>query len=314
MDFKETNRRSIHVLPHTWITIKRINAVLTDGTVIPCRDFQAKAIEFTQDDDIARLIGTVNLPVSSISSVNVVLDKTGQCSEADGASLTPCTFTAETPRAVPANNDSSNNEITLTATLASRDRETQRLVLQLGVARDKRVPRVAIPVTLTCTGYLPASVDLIETPWFTHSPNPGQVPQSLPFALLPSEALPQAPTLLSGKVDPDTKAFTPRIAFDNSNPSCIVVAGTVVRLDIAKQTFQLRVNDSSDGQPYGTLYFRVSDQTKFRFADGHSDTAASFDDISIGRQLWVQIHHHPDADSRLEPLEIRILDQNGLMP
>ena len=54
-NFDENNLRSIRVLPHTWISIKRISIVLTDGTIIPCRDFQEKFVDLVRDDDTAQL-------------------------------------------------------------------------------------------------------------------------------------------------------------------------------------------------------------------------------------------------------------------
>jgi hypothetical protein len=79
-----------------------------------------------------------------------------------------------------------------------------------------------------------------------------------------------------------------------------------VRLDIAKRTFQLRVDDTSDGQAYGTLYFRVGDQTTFGFSGCLPSSSATFEDISIGRRLWVQVLQNPDSDARLDALSIQI--------
>jgi hypothetical protein len=79
-----------------------------------------------------------------------------------------------------------------------------------------------------------------------------------------------------------------------------------VRLDIAKRTFQLRVDGSSDGKSYATLYFRVADQTTYGFTGNLRQAPATFEDISIGRRLWVQVLQNPDLDARLDALSIQI--------
>ena len=79
-----------------------------------------------------------------------------------------------------------------------------------------------------------------------------------------------------------------------------------MRLDIARRTFQLRVDDSSDGQPYGTLYFRVADQTTYGFSGSLPLAPATFEDISIGRRLWVSVLQNPDPAARLDAIAIQI--------
>ena len=310
-DFKETNRRSIHVLPHTWITIKRINAVLADGTVIPCRDFQPGAFELVQDDNSAQLIGTLDLPVPDIAEVTVVIGKTGQCSGAEDASLSPCILETATPGNDDASTETSTDETSLTYRLPSRDRDSARLVLQLKTNRDKQLPKASVPVTLTSTGQLPIPLDVIDTPWLSLTPVADATPQRLPFGLLCTLDFLRTPITLKGTVDPDTKALTPMVMFDLGAPTRIAIGGTVVRLDIDKKTFQLRVSDTTDGQPYGTLFFRVSEQTSYAFTGGPSPVTATFDDISIGRKIWVSILNHPNPDDRLYALDISILDRNA---
>jgi hypothetical protein len=79
-----------------------------------------------------------------------------------------------------------------------------------------------------------------------------------------------------------------------------------VRLDIAKRTFQLRVDDTSDGQAYGTLYFRVDDQTTFGFSGSLPASSATFEDVSIGRRIWVRVLQNPDPAARLDANAIQI--------
>lgn len=310
-DFKETNRRSIHVLPHTWINIKRISAVLTDGTVIPSRDFQPTAFELVQDANSARLIGTLELPLPDVAEVIVVIGKAGQCSGAEDASLSPCILETATPGIDNASTATSTDETTLTYKLPSRDRDSAMLVLQLTANRDRQLPKAAVPVTLTSTGRLPIPLDVIDTPWLSLEPGAGAFPQRLPFGLLCPLDFLKTPITFKGTVDPDTKAVTPMVMFDLGAPTRIAIGGTVVRLDIDKKTFQLRVSDTTDGLPYGTLFFRVGEQTSYAFTGGLSPVPASFDDIGIGRKIWVSVLTHPDPDDRLDALEIRILDRNA---
>ena len=303
-DFKETNRRSIHVLPHTWVTIKRISAVLSDGTVIPCRDFQKGAFELIQDDDSVQLVGTLTLPVPDVAQITVVIGQTGHCSGAEEASLTPCTLSAKLSTDNALNTPS--DELTLDYTLSSRDRESPKLVLQLEADRSKDLPVAPIPVMLTSEGKLPASVDAIQTAWLSVSPVADGTTKSLPYALSSTLGFLKTPSILKGTIDPETKTFTPTFIFDTGAPARIVIAGTVVRLDIAKRTFQLRVDGSSDGKSYATLYFRVADQTSYGFSGSLRQAPATFEDISIGRRLWVQVLQNPDLDARLDALSIQI--------
>ncbi len=303
-DFKETNRRSIHVLPHTWVTIKRVSAVLSDGTVIPCRDFQSGAFELIQDDDSAQLVGTLSLPTPDVAEVTIVIGQSGQCSGAEDATLSPCTLSVKQSTGNALNTTS--DELTLNYTLSSRDRESPKLVLQLEADRSKELPATPIPVMLTSSGTLPASLDALQTPWLSLSPAAYGKTKSLPYALSYALGFLKTPSILKGTIDPETKTFTPIVIFDMGDPERIAIGGTVVRLDIAKRTFQLRVDDSSDGQPYGTLYFRVDDQTTYRFSGSLRQAPATFEDISIGRRLWVQVLQNPDSDARLNALSIQI--------
>jgi len=303
-DFKETNRRSIHVLPHTWVTIKRISAVLSDGTVIPCRDFQSAAFELIQDDDNAQLVGTLSLPTPEVAGVTVVIGQTGQCTGAEEASLTPCTLAAK-----QATDDALNtppDELTFNYTLSIRDRDSPRIVLKLDIERTKELPATPIPVMLTSSGTLPASLDVIDTPWLSLSPVAYGTTKRLPYALSSTLGFLKTPSILKGTIDPEIKTFTPTVIFDMGEPERIAIGGTVVRLDIAKRTFQLRVDDSSDGQPYGTLYFRVGDQTTFGFSGSLPASTATFEDISIGRRLWVRVLQSPDPAARLDANAIQI--------
>jgi hypothetical protein len=303
-DFKETNRRSIHVLPHTWVTIKRISAVLSDGTVVPCRDFQPVAFELIQDDDSAQLVGTLELPVPDVAEVTVVIAQTGQCTGAEEASLTPCTLAAKQPTEDALNTPSV--EITLNYTLSTRDRDSPRIVLKMDTERTKELPATPIPVMLTSSGTLPASLNVIDTPWLSLSPVAYGTTKSLPYAFTSTLEFLKTASILKGTIDPETKTFTPTVIFDLGDPERIAIGGTVVRLDIAKRTFQLRVDDTSDGQAYGTLYFRVGDQTTYAFAGSLRQAPATFEDISIGRRLWVQVLQNPDSDARLDALSIQI--------
>ena len=303
-DFKETNRRSIHVLPHTWVTIKRISAVLADGTVVPCRDFQPGAFELIQDDDSAQLVGTLSLPTPDVAEVSIVIGQTGQCSGAEDATLSPCSLAAK--QSTDDATNTSSDDIALHCTLASRDRDSPRIVIKLDTERTKELPTTPIPVMLTSIGTLPASLDAIDTPWLSLSPAADGTTKSLPYALTSSLEFQKTPSILKGTIDADTKAFTPTLMFELGAPEQITICGTVVRLDIAKRTFQLRVDGSSDGQPYGTLYFRVDDQTTYRFSGSLRQAPATFEDISIGRRLWVQVLQNPDSDARLNALSIQI--------
>ena len=309
--FSETNRRSIRVLPHTWINIKRLSAVLSDGTIIPCRDFKPGVFELVQDDNHAQLIGTLDLPVPAVAEVMIVINKSGQCSGAEDASLHPCTLESATA----INNNSSaavpSDEATLTYTLPSRDRETGRLVLQLAAKRDKQQPTALIPITLTSSGQLPVSLDAVISPWISPTPSGDATSRRLPYGLLWQPDLVQMPNLLKGTIDPDSKAFSPMVMFDAAEPERIAIGGTVVRLDVAKKTFQLRVSDTSNGQPYGTLFFRVDDRVSYALTGSRNPVSATFDDLSIGRQIWVTLLANPDPNDRLYAMEVRILDRSA---
>ena len=303
-DFKETNRRSIHVLPHTWVTIKRISAVLADGTVIPCRDFQPGAFELIQDDDSAQLVGTLSLPTPDVAEVTIVIGQTGQCTGAEDATLSPCSLAAKQSTDDSLNTPS--DEIALDYTLSGRDRDSPRIVIKLDTERTKELPTAPIPVMLTSSGTLPASLDVIDTPWLSLSPAADGTAMSLPYALTSTLEFLKTPSILKGTIDVDTKAFTPTLMFELGAPEQITIGGTVVRLDIAKRTFQLRVADTSDGQAYGTLYFRVGNQTTYGFSGSLPATPATFEDISIGRRLWVRVLQKPDPDARLDAIAIQI--------
>ena len=303
-DFKETNRRSIHVLPHTWVTIKRISAVLTDGTVVPCRDFQPGAFELIQDDDSAQLVGTLSLPTPDVAEVTIVIGQTGQCTGAEDATLSPCSLAAK--QLTDDATSTPSDEIALNYTLSGRDRDSPRIVIKLDTERTKELPTAPIPVMLTSSGTLPASLDVIDTPWLSLSPAADGTAMSLPYALTSTLEFLKTPSILKGTIDVDTKAFTPTLMFELGAPEQITIGGTVVRLDIAKRTFQLRVADTSDGQAYGTLYFRVGNQTTYGFSGSLPAAPATFEDISIGRRLWVRVLQNPDPDARLDAIAIQI--------
>ncbi|MFM7187803.1 MAG: hypothetical protein ACKO14_08290 [Armatimonadota bacterium] len=312
-DFKETNRRSLRTLPHTWVSIKRISAVLTDGTVIPCRDFQPTPFEMVQDESRAVLLGSLELPVPDVAEVTVVVGKSGQCSGADDTSLRPCTFEMEPSGKIDASTATPLDETSLTYRLPSRERGSTRLVLHLKANRDATFPKATIPVTFTCTGQLPIALDVIETPWLSILPVAGVTPDRLPLGLsCPLEVL-KTSTACKGIVDPDSMALSPIVMFDLKAPSRVAIGGTVVRLDIDKKTFQLRVSDTTDGKAYGTLFFRAGDLTSYAFPGGQSPATvpATFDDIGIGRKIWISVLDHFDPDDRLEALDIRILDRNA---
>ena len=303
-DFKETNRRSIHVLPHTWVTIKLISAVLADGTVVPCRDFEPGAFELIQDDDSAQLVGTLSLPTPDVAEVTVVIAQTGQCSGAEDATLSPCSLADK--RSTGGATNTPDEDIALHCTLASRDRDSPRIVIKLDTERTKDLPAAPIPVMLTSSGTLSASLDAIDTPWLSLSPAAYGTAKSLPYALTSTLEFLKTPSTFKGTIDADTKAFTPTLMFELGAPEQITIGGTVVRLDIAKKTFQLRVSDTTDGQAYGTLYFRVGDQTTYRFSGSLPTAPATFEDISIGRRLWVRVRQKPDPDARLDAIAIQI--------
>ena len=303
-DFKETNRRSIHVLPHTWVTIKRVSAVLTDGTVVPCRDFQPGAFEFIQDDDSAQLVGTLSLPTPDVAEVTIVIGQTGQCSGAEDATLSPCSLAAN--QSTDNATKTPSEEIALDYTLSGRDRDSPRIVIKLDTERTKELPAAPIPVMLTSSGTLPASLDVIDTPWLSLSPAADGTTKSLPYALTSTLEFLKTPSIFKGTIDADTKAFTPTLMFELGAPEQITIGGTVVRLDIAKKTFQLRVSDTTDGKAYGTLYFRVGDQTTYGFSGSLPTAPAMFEDISIGRRLWVRVLQKPDPDARLDAIAIQI--------
>jgi len=312
-DFKETNRRSLRTLPHTWVSIKRISAVLTDGTVIPCRDFQPTPFEMVQDESRAVLLGSLELPVPDVAEVTVVVGKSGQCSGADDTSLRPCTFEMEPSGKIEASTATPSDETSLTYRLPSRERGSTRLVLHLKANRDATFPKATIPVTFTCTGQLPIALDVIETPWLSILPVAGVTPERLPLGLsCPLEVL-KTSTACKGIVDPDSMALSPIVMFDLKAPSRIAIGGTVVRLDIDKKTFQLRVSDTTDGKAYGTLFFRAGDLTSYAYSGGQSPATvpATFDDIGIGRKIWISVLDHFDPDDRLEALDIRIVDRNA---
>lgn len=303
-DFKETNRRSIHVLPHTWVTIKRISAVLSDGTVVPCRDFQPGAFELIQDDDSAQLVGTLSLPTPDVAEVTIVIAQTGQCSGAEDATLSPCSLAAK--QLTDDATSTPSDEIALNYTLSGRDRDSPRIVIKLDTERTKELSAAPIPVMLTSSGTLPASLDAIDTPWLSLSPAADGTTKSLPYALTSTLEFLKTPSILKGTIDADTKAFTPTLMFELGAPEQITIGGTVVRLDIAKKTFQLRVSDTTDGKAYGTLYFRVRDQATYGFSGSLPTVPAMFEDISIGRRLWVRVLQKPDPDARLDAIAIQI--------
>lgn len=303
-DFKETNRRSIHVLPHTWVTIKRISAVLADGTVVPCRDFQPGAFELIQDDDSAQLVGTLSLPTPDVAGVTVVIGQSGQCSGAEDASLSPCSLAAKQSTDDSLNTPS--DDIALHCTLARRDPDSPRIVIKLDTERTKDLPTAPIPVMLTSSGTLPGSLDVIDTPWLSLSPVADGTAKSLPYALTSTLDFLKTPSILKGTIDTDTKAFTPTLMFELGAPEQITTGGTVVRLDITKKTFQLRVSDTTDGQAYGTLYFRVGNQATYGFSGSLPTAPAMFEDISIGRRVWVRVRQKPDPDARLDAIAIQI--------
>ena len=303
-DFMETNRRSIHVLPHTWVTIKRVSAVLSDGTVVPCRDFQPGAFELIQDDDSAQLVGTLSLPTPDVAEVTIVIGQSGQCSGAEDATLIPCSLAAK--QSTDDATKTPSDEIALHCTLSGRDRDSPRIVIKLDTERTKELPAAPIPVMLTSSGTLPASLDVIDTPWLSLSPAADGTAKSLPYALTSTLEFMKTPGIFKGTIDADTKAFTPTLMFELGAPEQITIGGTVARLDIAKKTFQLRVSDTTDGQAYGTVYFRVGDQATYGFSGSLPASPATFEDISIGRRLWVRVLQKPDPDARLDAIAIQI--------
>jgi hypothetical protein len=305
-DFKETNHRTIRALPHTWVNIKRISVVLDDGTVVPCRDFQSGAFELTHDEHNAFLIGTLELPVKNVTQVIVVVGQEAQCTGAQPENLSPCTLidAKSTDDSQPAN--AVDGEITLRYIIPGKDRDSPRLVLQLPSQRGRDLPTTPIKVSLMSSGTVPASVDAIQTPWMSLSGESGSTPNRVPYRMTSQATLPDVPIQIKGTFQPETRIFTPSMLFNQGIPERIVIGGTVKRLDIAKRTFQLRVDDASDGQPYAALHFRVSEQTSYAFAGTLPATPATFDDISIGRRIWVSVLSHPNQNDHVEALDVRI--------
>jgi len=113
-----------------------------------------------------------------------------------------------------------------------------------------------------------------------------------------------------GTVNTETRILTPVVVFDQGMPERIAISGTVTRLDIAKRTFQLRVDDASDGQAYATLRFRVGEQTTYGFTESLPPAPATFTDITLGRRIWVRVSGKPDPDDRLDAVDVRIASQD----
>lgn len=305
-DFKETNHRKIHALPHTWVNIKRISAVLADGTTIPCRDFQPGAFELTHDDDTAYLIGTVELPEQDVTQVVVVIGQQAQCSGANSEDLQPCSLmdTKSTNTSQPAN--AVDGEIALCYTIPDRDRDSTSLVLQLPTDRDKDLPTKPIAMSLLSLGAVPPSVDAIRTPWIGLAREPASAPSRLPYRMTSQATFPEVPIIVKGTFQSETRIFTPLLMFEQGPSERIAIGGTVTRLDIAKRTFQLRVDDTSDGQPYASLHFRVGEQTSYAFVGTLPAAPATFNDISVGRRIWVSVLGHPNQDDHLDTFDVRI--------
>ncbi len=308
-DFNESNHRTIHVLPHTWVTIKRVSIVLADGTVVPVRDFKPGAIELIHDESVARLLGTIELPVPNPTQVVVVIDQGAKCTASEGESLQPCTLTPA--RTTNANRPTStgDGELTLNYVIPSRDRDSPRLVLQLTTDRGIEINEAPIEVSLLSSSSIPLSVDAVQTPFINLISEPGLASPPLPYALKTRTALSSAATV-TGTINAETRLFTPVVVFDQGMPERVTISGTVTRLDIAKRTFQLRVDDASNGQAYATLRFRVGEQTSYGFAESLPPAPATFTDITLGRRIWVRVSGKPDPDDRLDALDVRITSQD----
>jgi hypothetical protein len=308
-DFNESNHRTIHVLPHTWVTIKRISVVLADGTVVPVRDFKPGSIELIHDENVARLVGTIELPVPDPTQVVVVMDQRAKCTASEGESLQPCTLTPA--RTTNANRPTSagDGELALSYVIPSRDRDSPRIVLQLATDRGREINGAPIEVSLLSSSSIPLSVDTVQTPFINLISEPGLASPPLPYALKSPVALPSAATVM-GTINAETRLVTPIVVFDQGMPERIAISGTVTRLDIAKRTFQLRVDDASVGQAYATLRFRVGEQTTYGFTESLPPAPATFTDITLGRRIWVRVSGKPDPDDRLDALDVRIASQD----
>lgn len=309
--FKETNRRSIRVLPHTWVTIKRMSVVLTDGTIVPSRDFQEKSVDLVRDDDTAHLLATVTTPSPEIKELIIDIDRTGQCTPADGASLTPCELSAT------ASNDASKSDtdiLTLHCPISQRDSDSKCLVITPTAERTAALPSKSVPFSIKASRILPPDVETIQSPWMNLSSDTNFVKQTLSFGLSSERSLPSGPILVKGSIQPDTRIFTSSVVFDQQTSDRVVFSGTVIRLDIAKRTFQLRVDDASDGRPYATLYFRLMDDTKYTFAGALPPLPATFDDISLGRRIWVQTGRPSNPENRLDANAVQVLGIGVMQP
>ncbi|MFM2222654.1 MAG: hypothetical protein RLZZ78_911 [Armatimonadota bacterium] len=308
-DFNESNHRTIHVLPHTWVTIKRVSVVLSDGTVVPVRDFKPGALELIHDENSARLLGTIELPVPDPTQVVVVIDQGAQCTASEGESLQPCTLTPAKTTNANRPTSAGDGELTLNYVIPSRDRDSPRLVLQLTTDRGIEINEAPIEVSLLSSSSIPLSVDAVQTPFINLISEPGLASPPLPYALKTRTALSSAATV-TGTINAETRLFTPVVVFDQGMPERITISGTVTRLDIAKRTFQLRVDDASNGQAYATLRFRVGEQTTYGFAESLPPAPATFTDITLGRRIWVRVSGKPDPDDRLDALDVRITSQD----
>jgi hypothetical protein len=309
-DFNESNHRTIHVLPHTWVTIKRVSIVLADGTVVPVRDFKPGAIELIHDENIARILGTIELPVPDPTQVVVVIDQGAKCTASEGESLQPCMLTPAKTTNANRPTSAGDGELDLNYVIPSRDRDSPRIVLQLVTDRGRDIKRAPIEVSLLSSSSIPLAVDAVQTPVINLISEPGSAPSRLPYALKSPTALPLTAFTVMGTINAETRLFTPIVLFEQGIPERIAISGTVTRLDIAKRTFQLRVDDASDGQAYATLRFRVGEQTTYGFTEGLPPAPATFTDITLGRRIWVRVSGIPDPDDRLDALDVRIASQD----
>jgi hypothetical protein len=309
-DFNESNHRTIHVLPHTWVTIKRVSVVLSDGTVVPVRDFKPGAVELIHDENIARILGTIELPVPNPTQVVVVIDQGAQCTASEGESLQPCTLTPAKTTNANRPTSAGDGELTLNYVIPSRDRDSPRLVLQLATDRGIEINEAPIEVSLLSSSSIPISVDNVQTPIINPITEPASAPLRLPYALKSPMELPLTASTVMGTINTETRILTQVVVFDQGMPERIAISGTVTRLDIAKRTFQLRVDDASNGQAYATLRFRVGEQTSYGFAESLPPAPATFTDITLGRRIWVRVSGKPDPDDRLDALDVRIASQD----
>ena len=310
-DFEETNRQSIRVLPHTWVSIKQISAVYMDGTIIPCRDFESKSIDLVRDTDTAQLLGTLTLSSPNLKELIVDIDRTAQCSAAEGSELHPCELVPAVNRDTSDGTKSDTDVISLKSPVSQQDSDSHYIVMSFKLEHTKAMPTHAIPIGIRCATVLPASIDAIQSPWMLPVPKTEQNHSLLPFGLTPISALKITTGSVKGTIQPDTRLFTPVITTEPLGPDSAMYTGTVVRLDISKRTFQLRVDESSNGLPYATLFFRVMDETAYGFAGSWPLAAATFDDISVGRRLWVRSAGTAIANERLDALEVQIADQGN---